>query len=268
MTGQSEPPSWWRSRRLELLLAFALMTRFSLPHFVLPATMRPSHAAWAYPVAGLAVGAVTGVTLMLAAFVTPAPVAAVLAIVAGVFATGCFHEDALADFADGVGGGRDRARKLEIMKDSRIGVYGVVALILALALKVMAIGDLVARLGTLDAALLLVGVTAGARAALVVPYRLLTEARGDGLAASAGQPSVGVLAVGCVLASAVLVFAAPTWPMLIWAVTGLAVGAIAVTYLAWRYLRGYTGDVLGATVMVAETSALILLAGPAVQLAR
>ena len=100
-------------------------------------------AAWAFPIAGLVVGIVGAVVYALAHRAgVPAWPAAALAVAATLLATGCLHEDGLADTADGFGGGKTREQKLDIMRDSRIGVYGVCALIMSLLLRVGAAGEL------------------------------------------------------------------------------------------------------------------------------
>jgi adenosylcobinamide-GDP ribazoletransferase len=94
----------------------------------------------AFPAAGLVVGAIIGAVLVLVTWLgAPAAVAAPIAVAAGLLVTGALHEDGLADTADGFGGGATAERKLEIMRDSRIGTYGVLALIAGLALKAVAI---------------------------------------------------------------------------------------------------------------------------------
>jgi len=264
MPGNGNAVGAFHRRRVELLLAFALLTRFPLPRFVVPTGVTSAQATWAYPLAGLAVGAVGGVVLVAASAVTPSTVSTVLAIAATVLATGCLHEDAMADFADGVGGGRTRARKLEIMRDSRIGAYGVVTIALVLALKVVAISELALQLGAIDAAVALAGVTALGRALVVLPYLVLSEAREDGLAVATGRPTVGVCCVAVVIGAALALPALPSVWQFAWVILGATAGAGVVTWFAFRHLRGYTGDVLGATILAAETVALVLLASPAI----
>src|SRR5450755_4275560 len=95
---------------------------------------------WAFPVAGLAVGALSGISLSLARAAGANPsIAALAALAVGLLVTGALHEDGLADFWDGIGGGRTRERKLEIMRDSAIGSFGAAALFIALAVRWSAI---------------------------------------------------------------------------------------------------------------------------------
>ena len=143
--------------------------------------------AWAAPVAGLVVGLVGALALALATLLgLPLLLRAGLATAALVVATGALHEDGLADVADGFGGGATRARKLEIMRDSRVGAYGAIAIALALILRV---GALVAALdgGFWRASLSLILVAALSRAAALTPLALLPPARADGAGAAAGR---------------------------------------------------------------------------------
>lgn len=106
-----------------------------------------ARAAWIFPVVGLLVGATGGGVFMLASHLgLGIASAALLAMGTQVLLTGALHEDGLADTADGFGGGRGRERKLEIMRDSRIGTYGVVALVLVLSLRFTALQDIASNL--------------------------------------------------------------------------------------------------------------------------
>jgi adenosylcobinamide-GDP ribazoletransferase len=140
------------------------------------------------PFAGAALGFVAGAVLVAASGLgEPAPVAALLALTAGVLLSGAMHEDGLADVADGFGGGASRERKLEIMRDSRLGAYGATALVLSLGLRAAALAALAASPGRALAVLVASG--AVSRAAALAPLVLLPSARGDGLGQSAGGRS-------------------------------------------------------------------------------
>ena len=127
-------PGFLRRRVDEARLAFMLLTRLPMGQMAEAPPLAAS--VWAYSVVGAMVGALAGLVFSFAAWAGLPPVTAgLLAIGAGVLLTGAMHEDGLADLADGFGGGHTRERKLEIMRDSRIGSYGVVALVLALGLR-------------------------------------------------------------------------------------------------------------------------------------
>jgi adenosylcobinamide-GDP ribazoletransferase len=203
------------------------------------------------------VGAVVGV-IGAAAFwiaarlgLTP-PVAAIVAVAASVLTTGGLHEDGLADTADGFGGGHSAPHKLEIMRDSRIGSYGAMALMLALGLRIAALASLGVLAGSERAAAALIAAGILGRGAVVTVLLCLPPARSGGMSAALGPvpagPGVAGIALACLAAllpggGGALVAAA--------AVTGLMI------LLAARQVGGHTGDVLGATEQAAECAALV-----------
>ena len=173
----------WVQRRVnDLKIGFIFLTRLPLAHQMPIAKGELSQALWTAPVVGAAVGllgaAVYG--LAQALYLPPLP-AAVLAIAATLAVTGGLHEDGLADVADGFGGGATRERKLEIMHDSRIGTFGVCALILSFMLRVAALTNL-GDPGLVAA--VLVAAHAAGRAPLAAFMRLIPAARTDGMSAS------------------------------------------------------------------------------------
>ncbi|GHE02144.1 cobalamin synthase [Defluviimonas sp. 20V17] len=243
MTGGSP---WSRRRWAELRLALALLTR--LPVGRLDPAPPLSAAAWAYPLAGVAVGAIVGLVFWIAQALGLAPlVAAILAVAAGVLATGAMHEDGLADLADGFGGGADPARKLEIMRDSRLGSYGAIALGLALLLRVALLSEV---LPGAHPVALAAGVAALSRAPLPVIMRVMPSARNVGLGRSAAD-RIGAGQVWACVALA-LAIAVVTLPFVIAPVLAAALGAALIALIARRQIAGFTGDVLGAAQVTAE----------------
>ncbi|MFG1281414.1 adenosylcobinamide-GDP ribazoletransferase [Xanthobacter autotrophicus] len=211
--------------------------------------------AYTIPLAGAVIGLIGALVLMGAlALKLPAFLAAALAVTALVLATGAFHEDGLADTADGLGGGRDKAHRLTIMRDSRIGTYGGCALIMALLLRVAALEALVASAGMVRAALALVVAEAASRAAGVLLILALPPARTDGAGAAFGRPSESAgLACGLVAALLVVVILVPGFGIST-AFAGLIaplVALLAMMRLSGRLIGGQTGDVAGATQQVA-----------------
>lgn len=237
----------------DLAAAFALLSRLPVPGH----RGRGGAGCWAWPVAGGVLGGLAGAVGAVALWAGAGPaVAAGLALAAGALLTGALHEDGLADTADGLWGGQTRARRLEIMRDSRVGSYGVLALVLVTGLRWAALAGLAAQGGWV----LLAGlVTAGAvsRAAMAAVMAALANARGEGLAASVGRPSVAGAGVACLVALGLAVVLAG-WAGLAMAL-GAAVAAVAVARVAQARIGGQTGDVLGATQQVAEAVALIVL---------
>jgi adenosylcobinamide-GDP ribazoletransferase len=211
--------------------------------------------AWAAPVAGAVVGAVGACALALTvALGLPAFVGAALATAALVATTGALHEDGLADVADGFGGGAARERKLEIMRDSRIGAYGATALALGLVIRVGALASVLSG-GFWSAAGALTVVAAVSRAGALMPLALIDAARVDGAGAAAGrlEPASFAAACGAALVIAVLigVLTIGAGRAIDAAVAG-ALGAAAMTALASRQIGGQTGDVAGAAEQWAE----------------
>ena len=208
-------------------------------------------AAWAFPLIGLLTGGSGWVTLTAAAAVGLSPyLAALAALAVMVWLTGALHEDGLADFADGMGGGRDAAHCLDIMRDSRIGSYGVVALIMVMAFKVTALAEL--SQNELLAVLLFVGVAS--RLLMLAVLVWLPSARPDGLGNSAAGPNARALLTGT---SALLLISIFLGPQALVIILGMAPAATVVAWIAYRRIRGQTGDVLGATQSISEAVGLV-----------
>ena len=241
-----------RARLSEVQLALMMLTRLPAGQIaVLPAM---GAAAWAFPLVGGLVGALSAAVLLAGLALGLAPtMAAGLALLAGVLATGGLHEDGLADVADGFGGGRDRARKLEIMRDSRIGSYGALALVLSLGLRWQGLTILAAQSGA-AAAMALLALGAASRAGVVLALAVMPAARSDGLGKAAAE--VDGLRAGFALAvgiGALLAIGAP------FAVLAMAVAGLALGLLALRQIGGQSGDVLGALQQVSEIAGWVVL---------
>ena len=213
-------------------------------------------AAWAFPIVGIVVGGIGAAALYLNQLAgLPAVSGALLALAATALVTGALHEDGLADVADGFGGGATRARKLEIMRDSRIGSYGVLALIFSVALRVTA---LVALGPAVFAGAVLIIAAVLSRAVLPVLMRSLPMARDDGLAHVAGRPGTLVVGVSLTIGGGLALFFLQPHLVTTVSVFGAALfGALVVGGLAKRQIGGQTGDVLGAAQQVAETAVLL-----------
>ena len=218
----------------------------------------------ALPLAGAVIGATGAVALGLAHLLGFGPaLSAALAVAAIVIATGAFHEDGLADTADGFWGGHDRERRLEIMRDSRIGSYGAAALGLSLLLRIVAFATIMERSGALGAAMVLMVFTALSRTAALDVMMTLEPARTSGASHAVGRPLSRTVAIAWALCVALglvlgLIGGLPL------AGLALAFGAAALagrgmTALARAKLGGSTGDVIGAAQQVAEVAALLAL---------
>jgi adenosylcobinamide-GDP ribazoletransferase len=237
----------------EARLALMLLTRLPAGRLADPAPSL-ADARWAYPLVGLIVGALAAAAQAGALAVGLGPLAAaLLALTVAALVTGALHLDGLADFADGIGGGRDRAHALLIMRDSRIGSYGVIVLVLALALGATGLADIAVEKAL--AALLLAAT--GSRLAMLVVLDRLPPAREDGLGRSAAGTAPGAWLPG---AAAVAILAVWIGPAALPALAAMGLAALAVARLALRRIGGQTGDVLGATQVTAEVACILALA--------
>jgi adenosylcobinamide-GDP ribazoletransferase len=238
-----------------MAVAVIFLTRVPLP---VRGTIDPADIAEAsrhYPLVGAAVGALIGGCYAVGAALFPASLAATLAALAGAVITGAFHEDALGDVADGLGGGATVERKLEIMRDSRLGTYGVLALVGALLVRIQAI----ALFTPAQALAALIGVHAASRVGIVWLLWLAPRARTEGLGAgteglTAREPAIAT-AWGLAIAS--LALGGPAGAL---ALVSCALAAAAVARLALRHVGGVTGDILGTTQQAGELAALLALA--------
>src|SRR5215510_11280342 len=176
---------WGRGLATDIKTAVLFCTRLPVPHAVPIDRGDIARASWAFPVAGALVGSAGALTYAVASGIRlPSALAAALALGATLLLTGCLHEDGLADTADGLGGGWDRARKLEIMRDSRLGTYGACALMMSLLVRWAALAAIASPLAVASA---LIAAHVSARAALPVFMCFVPPARFDGLSAQAGQ---------------------------------------------------------------------------------
>jgi adenosylcobinamide-GDP ribazoletransferase len=236
--------------------ATAFLTRIPMPH---PSGSYPPNFARAqrvYPVVGALIGAsVGGLYFGLAIAGVPRAAAAAIALGASALLTGALHEDGLADLADGFGGGRDKAAKLEIMRDSRLGTYGTLAMLVSFVAKVSAL----VSMSNHGAFFALTAVHALSRGVLPFMARSMPYARTDGLGASAGRVSLATAI--CTFAAAVMItWLALPWDLAFEACIAAVAGAASIAVLATRQIGGQTGDVLGAGEQLAEVSALLLIA--------
>lgn len=240
----------------DLLIALSLLTRLPLPRADWSDDQRPAaRAAWAYPLAGLVVGGLAALTGVVASSLgLGAGIVAVLMLAVLSVVTGAMHEDGLADCADGFWGGWETARRLEIMKDSAIGTYGVLAIMVVFALKWGSVAVLLDSADVLPWIILVPAIMS--RAAMVAVMELLPHARKGGLSATTGKPGRAsmMVALGIGLCPALFAPAGIVWLVL---VAGLAAGAVSA--IAMRKISGQTGDVLGACQSVTEAALLVTL---------
>ena len=237
------------------LVAVQMMTRVPVRLAAPPTAGELARAAAWYPLVGAGIGAAAAGAYWALGRAHLPSLAPWAALAAAIVVTGAFHEDGLADTADGLFGGHDRARRLEIMRDSRVGTYGVVALVLVLGAQVAALGALPASLGWRA----LVAAHALGRAA-ALPLTLMPYARAEGgLGASVAQ-RVPALALAFALVTGVLPLALLPWPLALAAVGAAGLVALAGAWRFSRDLGGITGDTLGAVVKLAELTTYVAAA--------
>lgn len=240
----------------DVRVATSLLTRIPMPHpdGAVPASL--VRAQRVFPLVGAMIGLIVGlVDLVLLVMAVPPMVAAALALGASAALTGALHEDGLADVGDGFGGGRDRAAKLLIMRDSRLGTYGALVLLVSFSARLFALASLPAAAAVPG----LVVAYALGRAAIPVLAVNMPFARDDGLGKSAGRPDVAGALIAVVIAVVIAWLCLPAKVALL-AVVLTAAAAAAIAILAWRQIGGVTGDVFGAAEQVAETAVLVMLA--------
>ena len=231
-------------RQLALFLtAVQFLTRVPTPELKGYQPDWTARSARYFPLVGTLVGGVSATVLAGASLAWGGLLPALLAVGVGVLLTGAFHEDGLADTADGLGGGQTPERRLEIMKDSRIGTFGALGLGLVLAVKVAALGEAP------------VGLAAAVLAMRLLPYagdRAWAKVKPVADGVTTGETVVALAFGGLALVPVMLL--AP-WA----ALSGLAlavVAATAVVLLAKRLIGGWVGDTLGATEQVFEAAFL------------
>lgn len=269
----------------EFLLAVQFFTRIPITGALAewvgfsPAMLRASAAH--FPAVGMLVGAVAAAVYAVLLALLPdtgfAPlVAAVLSTVVTVHMTGGFHEDGLADVADGLGGSYDRHRALEIMKDSRVGAFGAMALVLALLAKVA----MLALLGSVDGApvgfdaapfkgwYVCSALFAGHVVSRTLPLLLIAWLPHVGdVAGSKSKPLADQISSGSLFVAFAWCFMALALVLLMQEATELMVAcSFSLIALLWmhrlfkRRLQGFTGDCLGATQQVCEIAFYLGLA--------
>ncbi len=242
----------------DLCAGVMLLTRLPVA-WMMPRDAHPhaGRAVWTYPVVGIVVGGIAAAVNALLRWlgVPPLP-AAFWTVAVCVLVTGGLHEDGLADTADGFGGGATRESKLSIMRDSRIGTYGVLAVALSLAVRASCLATLPAGRAVACA---LIAAGACGRGCMIGVLLVTSAARPDGLAASLRRPRSVVCAAG-ILIAAVVAATALRLPEAALAVVLSAATALATGVLAQRQIGGYTGDVLGAAEQIAECLVLTLVA--------
>lgn len=233
--------------------ALQFFTRLPIPRWVGFEAEWLNHASRYFPLVGVVVAAIASATYALAAWLLPAPVAAVMATAATIYATGAFHEDGFADMCDGFGGGMTAQRVLEIMKDSRIGAYGAIGIVCMLALKCVTLALLPPGVAI---AALFVAHPLSRLAATALIWRLdyaRDEGKAKPLAQKMGHTEFAI-ATTCALLPAVVCGMAGwlSWSALAASLLAASAAAYWLAQKCVHRIGGYTGDCLGAVQQVSE----------------
>nr|WP_319495246.1 adenosylcobinamide-GDP ribazoletransferase [uncultured Desulfobacter sp.] len=211
-----------------------------------------------FPVAGLIIGALLVITDLLASMVWPPPAAALVDLIFLVAVTGAFHLDGLGDTADGIFSHRGRERALEIMKDSRTGMMGLVAVILGLATKLAGIWSVKASCSPLQAMLIFFLVPAFSRSAMIFGIKYLNYGRQNGTGKDLfDRPLNSKDFLLCIIPLGLSLLLGLKGLILI---LGFAIGCVGILTFYKRKMNCITGDMLGAMTEVMEAW-LFMVAG-------
>ena len=237
----------------DLALCLVFFTRLPLPHFDFRSRTLAG-AIWAAPVAGAVIALIASIVYAVAVkFGLSAGSAAALALASSMLATGCLHEDGLSDVADGFGGGQAREKKLEIMRDIRIGAYGACTLGISLLIRWTALSSFDSAAHVFCA---LIAAHMASRGLFGLFMHRLSPARADGLAAGAGTVSAQTAIVGAALGSAALLALGALGALSALILLGLVF--IAFAALCARQIGGHTGDTVGALQQLGEIAVLLV----------
>ncbi|MGI2259249.1 adenosylcobinamide-GDP ribazoletransferase [Shewanella sp. GXUN23E] len=239
-------------------VAIGYFTRIPVPAWVWTDQQRLNRASRYFALVGLLVGLLSALVLWLSEQLWPVGVAVILAMVTSLLLTGCFHEDGLADTADGLGGGWQLADKLRIMKDSRIGSYGAASLLMALLLKWQLLSELAQNSVNFTAIALVLGHTLSRAVAASLmfteSYVRDEDSKSKPVVTAQSRQDLWVL-----LATALLVCGLmPLSQAAVMLVVLLLARQLMVRWLRAQ-LGGYTGDTLGACQQLAELLVYLVL---------
>ena len=239
----------FRREAFAFLGAIRFFTRIPISDQVPHSAEGLNHSARYFPAVGILVGSISALAFALAGLFVPETVSIVIAMATSIYLTGAFHEDGLSDMTDGLGGGWEKMRILEIMKDSRVGSYGVVALTMALLSKFV----LLSAFNAAWIPALLIAGHAFSRYCSVLVMAGMHYVREDLLSKS--KPLATQLSRNALLVASVF----GILPLLLLPLQASLLGVVAALITTiWlgrklqKWLGGYTGDCLGAAQQISE----------------
>jgi adenosylcobinamide-GDP ribazoletransferase len=243
----------------DIILGISFLTRLPISHS-LPYKRFIMQSAWSFPLVGSFLGFLGGsVSWVLLELQLPLLIISFLTIGTLILLTGGLHEDGLADMADGFGGGSNPENKIAIMRDSQIGTYGTLILILVIAIKAAGIVTLLGQDNTLNCMVALVVSGSISRSLMVCVAYTLDHASEKGIGKFAGKPDSHTAISSIFITVITSIFLLPIMKAMI-VLTLATLTATAIGLLAKRQINGYTGDILGATQQLSEVIVLIFLA--------
>ncbi|WP_394151399.1 adenosylcobinamide-GDP ribazoletransferase [Vibrio maritimus] len=253
----SESTSGWRYQWQLFCLAVSFFSRLPIPSNTPYSLERMNRAGRYFALVGLLLGALCGAVFTVADWMLPTSVAVILTMIFSLLLTGAFHEDGLADMADGIGGGMTQEKRLLIMKDSRLGTYGVVTIVSALLLKYAALTELAVGKPLFLIFIIAYSFSRAVAASLISAMPYVSDPEGSKskpLANTQTQTELVILAM-CGLAPALLLGLDFTIALI---VTGLIFRVFFTKWLTAR-LGGFTGDCLGAAQQIVELLTYLLM---------
>ena len=245
--------NWVRRRLQEGQLALMLLTRLPAGNLGLNVPKLAS-AVWFFPIVGIPIGLLVGLTYIATYNLGILPIlASILAFSIGIIVTAAMHEDGLADCADGFGGGQNRQTKLEIMRDSRIGSFGVLALVFIIFTRIVSLSNLPPHQEVVFAVIALAMIS---RLVIVCYLTFLAPARDEGLGRDAGELSITSLVAAAVICIPIVALCG------LYMISCLAIMMLIAGLFGWlvkSQIGGQTGDTCGAAQLITETAGYIFL---------
>lgn len=249
--------SWWRCQWQLFCLALSFFSRLPIPKSTPYSTERMNRAGRYFALVGMVIGGLCALSYSVVSMVLPVPVAVAVTMGFSLLLTGAFHEDGLADMADGIGGGMTVEKRLLIMKDSRLGTYGVSTLVMALLLKFVALVELANHSHFVAAIILAYVFSRGVAASLISTMPYVSDPEGSKSKPLANQqtPKELIFLAVCALIPTLYWGGQITVTLVIWAVL------FRIGFKRWLMARlgGFTGDCLGAAQQLMELSVYLIL---------
>lgn len=242
-----------RSEIQVFLTAVMFYTRIPCPKWVDHSEEYLNQATRYFPLIGCIVGLASGLVFWLSSFVMPSPVGVVLSMVCGILLTGALHEDGFADVCDGFGGGWTKDKILGIMKDSVVGAYGVIGVVLILLLKFLLLSELAKAFPLQLIVVVLIcahSVSRFGAVLMIFSMKYVRENEDSKAKPVAKSLSLTNLVVAMVFAIAPMLLLDEYWFIL--ALVPVVVTVVYLSYYFKKWIGGYTGDCLGATQQTCE----------------